>query len=324
MPQDAHWNFVIPESRRLALRLHTVPTLFGDSIAIRILRPDSALSNLDQLGMLPQQLSALDGMLHRPGGLILFAGPSACGKTTTAYAALNALNDGSRTVHTLEDPVEYAIRGLRQTAYEHGAGANLEQLLQGILRQGPDALLIGEVRDKITAEGAVNAASGGRLVLATINSPYVTTAITRMIHLGASPYFLSSALIGVVGQRLIRTLNPQNRIQMDLSAAPRTFEEVQSLLAPGEGQVVYAAPSYGNSFEAYSGMTGVFEVLSMTDSIREMISKKSTAGAMARHAVEHGMVDFRRAGLVKVARGITSFDELQRIVPLDEVPESSN
>lgn len=324
-PQDGHWVIELQDGRRFALRVHNLPTLFGDSLAIRLLNPGSELSNLDRLGMLPQQLQQVSEMLHRPGGLILFAGPSACGKTTTAYASINRLNDGTRTIHTLEDPVEYAMPGVRQTQYELSGGADVAELLRGVLRQGPDALLIGEVRNRVTAEGAVDAASGGRLVLATVNSPFVSTAITRLIHLGASPYFLASTLIGVVGQRLLRTLNPEKRVQMDLSAAPRTFEEVRSMLGPEEGNVVYAAqPGLEHPEDAYSGMTGVFETLPVTDQLRDLISESNSAGELARHAVENGMIDFRRAAMVQVAKGNTSFDEMQRIVPLDEVPHASN
>ncbi|QDU39028.1 Type II secretion system protein E [Maioricimonas rarisocia] len=322
-PQDGRWSFPLRNGQRIDLRLHAMPTMYGDSYAIRILQPDSRLNHLDELGLAGPQHALLISMLHRPGGLILFTGPTRCGKTTTVYSCLHYLNDGRRNIHTIENPVEYTVPGLRQSQVdETGNGSNVEALLRGVMRQGPDALMIGEVRDRVTAEAAVNAASSGRLVLATMNAPFAATALQRLINLGVSPYFLSSSLLGVVAQRLVRTLSVSKRIRMDLSAAPRTFEEVGSLLGPGEGKVIYAAAENDGVDSGYDDMTGVFEILPVTEDIRRQIAHSAPASEVTRQAIADGMIDFRRAALVKVAQGVTSFDEIQRIVPIDAAQQN--
>jgi type II secretory ATPase GspE/PulE/Tfp pilus assembly ATPase PilB-like protein len=321
-PQDGRWIFQRPGGQIVDLRLSTMPTLYGESLAMRILRRDSNLTKLENLGFVGSQLGVAESLLHSPGGLILVTGPTGSGKTTTLYAFLHALNDGRRRIHTIEDPIEYAVPGLRQSQVDEAGGADFTEMLRAVLRQGPDVVMIGEVRDADTADTAVRAANSGQLVFATLHAPVAASAIQSMLGLGISPYLLCSSLLGVIGQRLVRVLNRETAVPIDLSDAPGTFDEVRPWLEPDQGRIVYMAPPAGDNgagpngtAHSYSGRTGVFEIMTTSTALRKLILDMRPASALARQSVEEGMIDFRRAALLKVAQGITSFDEMQRAVP---------
>ncbi len=316
VPQDGRWVRRRADGRVIDLRLNTMPTVHGESFAIRLLDRSTQLHSLDRLGLVDAQYDALVTMLHSPSGLILVTGPTGSGKTTTLYSCLQHLNDGRRKIHTIEDPVEYTFPGMRQTDAGH---VEFNELLRGVLRQSPDVIMIGEVRDKETADTAVRAANSGQLVFATLHAPIAAAAVQAMINLGSSPYFLCASLLGVVGQRLIRTLNPQTRTPMDLSDAPRTFEEIAPWLKPGEGRTIYAAASDGNGDDGYAGRTGVFEILTISPTLRQLICEETPASVLTQKAIEEGMIDFRRAALVKVAQGLSTFDEMFRTVPTGDM-----
>jgi type II secretory ATPase GspE/PulE/Tfp pilus assembly ATPase PilB-like protein len=317
-PTTGRWVVEWDNSQRVDLRLHSLPTLWGECLAIRILRRQDRILSLDGLGFVNGQRDKVRAMLHKPGGLIVVSGPAGCGKTSTAYAFLHYLNDGRRSIYSIESPVEYPIDGVRQTQFEPGRGVSLHEMLNAVLRQGPDAVMLSEIRDAETARMAVDAANGGRLVIATMNAPYAATAIERLLDFGVPAYILSSALLGVLAQRLIRRLNDETRIPVDLSRAPDTFSEVSSLLKPGEGTTVYAADP-GTPEAQYDGEVSIFEVLTMTKRLRRLISDHASANDLTKAAVDAGMIDFRAAALVNVARGVTSFDEMQRIVPFEDL-----
>ena len=316
-PQDGRWILHRQYGSTVDIRLSTLPTLYGESMAMRILRRDSELIKLTRLGFIQSQLGAMQSLLMSTSGLILVTGPTGSGKTTTLYACLHALNDGRRKIHTIEDPVEYSVAGLRQSQVDDQHGAGFAEMLRAILRQGPDVIMIGEVRDAATAETAVIAANSGQLVLATMHSPVAAAAVHAMLGLGISPYMLCSSLLGVIGQRLVRVLNPETRIPLDLSAAPHTFDEVRQWLEPGEGETVYSAPGPSANNEAYwyRGQTSVFEIMLTSPAVRQMIMEMQPASALAQTAIAEGMIDLRRATLLKIAKGITSFDEMQTEIP---------
>lgn len=314
--RSGHWRIDRPGGEPLGLRMHAVPTIHGESLAVRLLDRDPELARLGSLGFVGTQLDEFVAMLHRPGGLLLVTGPTGCGKTTTLYAALHHLNDGRRTIHTVETPVEIPVRGLRQSQVD--GNGSVAELMSGVLRHGPDVLMIGDVYDAQTAQAVVNAANGGRLVLASMNAPSAAAAIQRLVHLGVTPFDLSAALLGIVGQRLVRRLSAERRVRVDLSAAPRTFEEIKHVLGPDEGRIVFAAPPGPATDDAYTGLAGVFEILRMTPGIRALLQEGAAVRQLAAKAVDEGMLELRRAALCKVAQGVTSFDEMQRIVPADE------
>jgi len=314
-PQDGRWIYRLGANSVIDLRINTIPTLYGESLAIRLLFRDAALQKLDALGMVGEQLPTLESLLYSPGGLILLTGPTGSGKTTTLYACLQHLNDGTRVISSIEDPIEYSIKGIRQTQVDEINGAGFAEMLRAVVRQGPDVIMIGEVRDEATAETAVRAANSGQLVFATMHAPTAAAAVGSILGLRVPSHFVASTLLAVVSQRLARTLDPQTRVPIDLSSAPRTFEDVRPWLKDGEGQIVYAA----RDENGYSGRTGVFELMTMTTALREMIFNREPAGAIARQAREEGMIDLSRAALIKVAQGVTSFDEIQRVLPDPEV-----
>jgi type II secretory ATPase GspE/PulE/Tfp pilus assembly ATPase PilB-like protein len=318
-PQDGRWVVRMDNGRSVDLRINSMPTLYGESLSIRILERDSHLSKLASLGMVGPQLGSLVSALHSPSGLILVTGPTGSGKTTTLYACLHYLNNGARKIHTLEDPIEYAVRGLHQTQVEpNSPGADFQEMLTGVLRQGPDVVLIGEVRDRDSAETAVRASNSGVLVFASLHAPHASAAVQSMLSLGVAGYFLCTSLLLVIGQRLIRTVNRETAVPVDLSYAPRTFEEVQAWL--DEPVTVFAPGDDHEGTDGYSGRTGVFEVMKPSSKLRRMIMESRSTVELHQQAVCDGMLDFRLASLLKVAQGITTFDELQRIVPAADEP----
>jgi len=319
-PMDGRWVCTLPDDEKVDLRVSTIPTMYGEDLSARLLRRTAELVELENLGLHRHSLGELKGMLGSPSGLILVTGPTGVGKTTTLYACIKRLHDGTRKINTIEDPIEYAVPGLRQSAVRPQIALDFPELLRGVLRQAPDVIMIGEIRDPVTAETAVRAANSGHLVLATLHAPIAAAAVDSMLALGVHPHFLGTGLLGIVTQRLLRTLCPKCRVSWDISEAPHTFDDVRTWLAPGQGQAIYSAPGCDSCYrEGYAGQTGVFEVLHVTKGIRQLISERATAARIRDKAVEQGMIDIRRAALLKVADGITSIEELVRAVPAEHL-----
>ena len=316
-PGEGRWLYD-RSSKSLDLRISSVATLFGEDMTLRIWDRDAGLRQLDQLGLMPNDLRKLKSLLTRPSGLILVTGPTGTGKTTSLYACLEFLNDGRKKINTLEDPVEYALKGVRQSRVFPKIGVDFPELLRNVLRQAPDVIMIGEVRDKETAEAAIRAANSGHLVLATLHAPVASAAVQSMLALGSHPFFLSSCLLGVVAQRLVRTLCPECRMEFDMSGAPQTFAPVQDLLAPGEGNSIYGAGRCDQCHHVgYSGRTGLFEILTLNSQIRKLLADARPTEEIEQAAIRNGMVEFRRGALLKVAKGITSTEELLKSVPAE-------
>jgi len=315
---DGRWLYVNP-GRGIAadLRLNSIPTLHGETLGIRLLARDSHLQALSELGFVGPQTDLVDAILLRSSGLVLVVGPSGSGKTTTMYAFLHALNTGRVKIHSIEDPIEYAVPGLHQSQVDEVHGPTSAELLQAILRQAPDVIMVGEVRNLSTAEIVVRAANSGHLVFATVHASVAVKAIQSMLGLGVAPYFLASSLVAVIGQRLMRRLSPERRVPVNLSGLPHAFADVADYLGDEEGQLVYAAPDDGSG-TGYAGQTGAFEILNVTPTVRRMIREQQPAETLFAQARREGMLDLRGAALLKVARGETSFDEMARVIPADD------
>lgn len=318
VPQDGRWIYRLENGGIIDLRLNSLPTLYGESLAVRLLPRDSHLMNLSELGFVGPQLSLVNSLVERPGGLILVTGPTGSGKTTTMYSFLNHLNSGTRKIHTVEDPVEYAMPGMHQTQVQENGAGTFARMMRGVLRQSPDVIMVGEIRDPATAETVVRAANSGQLVLATVHAPIAIKAVNTMLGLGAPLQALCSSLAAVLGQRLVRKLHPVHRTPLDLSAAPRTFDEVRPWLQEGQGDIVYAAAPDSNGQSGYIERTGIFEVVAINREIRGMILNMEPPTNIMNKALEFDMLDFRRAAMLKVAQGETSFDEMHRILPSPE------
>ncbi len=318
-PADGRWIHEAGE-RKLDLRINCTPMLHGEDMALRIWDHSMGLFGIDELGMSRADMNKLLFMLNHPSGLILVTGPTGTGKTTSLYACLQYLNDGSRKINTLEDPIEYAIDGIRQSQVNAKRGLDFPELLRNVLRQAPDVIMIGEIRDEETAMTAVRAANSGHLVLATLHAPTASSAVHSMLALGSQPYFLSGCLLGVIAQRLVRTLCPNCRSEYDISVSPQTFQEIEPLLAEGEGKAIYGPSGCEECFHlGYIGRSGLFEILSANQEIRRLVSEAASSQAIQEAAIRSGMTVFRRGALLKVAQGITSTEEILRDVPAEQL-----
>ncbi len=317
-PQDGRWVRQVPGADKIDLRINIMPTLYGEDFTLRLLVRQISLLGLEHLGMEPQDYQQLLSLLASPSGLILVTGPTGSGKTTTLYASLQHLNTGFRKINTIEDPVEYGLEGIRQSQVNVALGVDFPQLLRSVLRQAPDIIMVGEIRDPLTAETAVRAANSGQLVLATLHAPIAAGAIESMLSLGIAHHFLASALRGVIAQRLVRILCPRCKTSVDLSLYPQIFEDVHRWLKPGEGQRLYAAFGCAECRQTgYVARTGVFEVLNINEKLRKLIAEKQATPVLRQVALDEGLMEFRHAALLKVARGQTSADEVLRVVPTE-------
>ena len=344
-PKDGRWIYesdapaAAPESaadqddenRRLLegeasvdLRISVIPTLHGEDFAIRLLGRGLHAHRLDALGMTREQLADFSAMIEGPGGLIVLTGPTGSGKTATLYSALMRLNNGRRKINTIEDPVEYAVDGLRQSQVNPATGLGFSDLLRGALRQSPDVVMIGEIRDEETARTAVHAANSGILVFATVHAPAAANAIQSLRSLGVHNHFLAASLRGVVSQRLLRTLCASCKHSFDMSDAPYTFDAVRPMLSGDEGRVLFAARGCpACSGTGYAGRTGVFEVMPVGRTVRALISENAPTSAIRAAAVREGMLEFRHAALLKVARGESSTEEMFRVIPTEVLVEAA-
>lgn len=311
-PQDGRIAMRV-EDKALDLRVATLPTPSGEGIVLRILDAEVAFHPLHEIGMAPADITRLERMLHRPHGAVLVSGPTGSGKSTTLYALLNEINDPSRKIITVEDPVEYRMDGVTQIAVNNKVGLDFANGLRTILRADPDVVLVGEVRDPETAEIAVRAALTGHLVLTSIHTNDAPSALTRLNDMGVPPYITSSALLGAVAQRLVRVLCPhcKQRVKVPverLVAAGFTESEIPKLR-------LFAAQGCSEcSQTGYRGRSGVFEVMEFDERLSALFISNAAAEELRRVAVEQGMRTLHRDALDKVAAGITSLDEIERVV----------
>lgn len=314
-PLDGRWIYE-RDAITIDLRCNSIPTLYGEDLTIRLLPRDSGLLKLDSIGLVRGDYNQMVGLLSKPGGLVLVTGPTGSGKTTTLYACLAYLNNGERKINTIEDPIEYAMVNVRQSQVNPRIDLGFPDLLVSVMRQSPDIIMIGEIRDPATADTAVRAANSGHLVLGTLHAPTAAGAVQSMLSLGVHPHFLASSIQGVISQRLVRTLCPKCKKSFELDEALPTFDEVRRWLEPGEGKLLFGPTGCPECrMQGYSGRTGVFEVMVMTRGIRQMILTKQPTEVLRQKAVDEGMVEFRQAALLKVARGDTSIEEVFRTVP---------
>jgi type II secretory ATPase GspE/PulE/Tfp pilus assembly ATPase PilB-like protein len=314
-PMDGRWLFSRREGGRLDLRINTIPTLHGEDCTIRVLDQEYRLLSIDQLGLDPLLYNQLARLLSSPSGLILVTGPTETGKSTTLYACLSYLNNGERKINTIEDPIEYSIKGIRQSQINSKIGLAFDELLRSVLRQAPDVIMIGEIRDPETAMTAVRAAASGHLVLSTLHAPVAAAAIHSMLRLEVHPHLLSNSLLGVISQRLLRTLCPKCRLAFEMPT-PHVFDEVRHRLQPGQGEHLYGPMGCPECWmTGYGGRTGVFEMLRVGPEIRRMIDERATTPQIRQKAVEEGLIEFRHSALLKVAQGETSIEEVVRVLP---------
>lgn len=311
IPQDGRIQVNIKRDR-YDLRVSTLPTLWGESVVMRILDRKSVMVELDQLGFHPDLLEQWKRLVQLPNGVILVTGPTGSGKSTTLYATLNAINDPDTKIVTVEDPVEYNIHGINQVQVHPKVGLTFAAGLRAFLRQDPDVMMVGEIRDHETALIAVQSALTGHLVLSTLHTNDSVSAVTRLIDMGVEPFLLASSVHGVMAQRLVRTVCATCRRNIKpVKAMIAKFEEYQvptsSLtLARGEGCDACAG-------SGYKGRAGIHELLVMTDDLRRMVLERTSTANMKDLALKQGLRTLYHDGLIKVSQGMTTLEEVLRV-----------
>jgi general secretion pathway protein E len=314
VPQDGRIK-TTDAGAEVELRVSTLPVAFGEKLVIRIFDPGVLLQDLAHLGMSERQRMTFQSFIGRPHGLILVTGPTGSGKTTTLYSALQALACESINITTIEDPIEMVVEDFNQTAVRPRAGISFASALRTLLRQDPDVLMVGEIRDRETADQALSAALTGHLVLSTLHTNDAASAVTRLLDLGVEPFLVASTLVGIVAQRLVRQVCPECAAATDLSR-----DQIRALGIPlDEGE---ATPSLGVKTgtgcvgcrqTGLRGRTGVFEVLESDERVRRLIMAQATAPEILETARQDGMQTLRENAMEKLASGKTSFEEVLRV-----------
>jgi general secretion pathway protein E len=304
--------------REVEMRVSTIAVAFGEKLVIRVFDPGALLQEMPDLGMFEQQLHLAEKFLARPHGLVLVTGPTGSGKTTTLYAALRTIATPEVNVVTIEDPIEIVVDAFNQVAVQPKIGVGFADALRHVLRQDPDVIMIGEVRDGETAEIALQAALTGHMVLATLHTNDAATSITRLLELGVDPFVLASTLAGVIAQRLVRTVCPSCRVETFLTPDQMTLLglDVHELRAQGQEPELMVAFGEGCvqcRSTGLLGRTGVFEVLEMDDKLRKLVVGKASSKDIVKQARHDGLLTLREAAIKKLAKGITSFEEVLRV-----------
>ncbi|MBT8048771.1 MAG: type II secretion system ATPase GspE [Xanthomonadales bacterium] len=311
LPQDGRIMHRV-QGKELDLRVSTVPTSHGESVVMRILDRESVVLDFDSLGFDDEIRSGFVRHLEMPHGIILVTGPTGSGKTTTLYTALSALNTPERKIITVEDPVEYQLEGINQIQAKASIGLDFAHALRSIVRQDPDVIMIGEMRDLETARIAIQSALTGHLVLSTIHTNDAAGGVTRMLDMGVEDYLLTSTVNAILAQRLVRTLDPVSREAYEL--LPEVSQELG--LAELEGQEryrFYHARATTENPTGYRGRTSILELLEMSDPVRRLVMRHATSGEIQDQAVAEGMRTMYEDGLIKCQKGITTLEEVLRV-----------
>ncbi len=317
LPQDGRIKVRV-EGREIDLRISTVPTLYGESVVMRLLDKQTGLLGLEQLGFPATTRGRFEHLIRRPYGIILSTGPTGSGKTTTLYGALQMVNSPERKVITIEDPVEYQLAGVNQIHVRPKIGLTFAEGLRHILRQDPDVIMVGEIRDRDTADIAIHAALTGHLVFSTLHTNDSASAVARLVDMGAEPFLVASSLEGVLAQRLVRRLCDQCKepyVPSDL--------ELGELGVAGiwREEVTVYRPVGCDACRGtgYLGRIGLFELLMVDDSITDLIMRRAPSTALREAAQRSGLVTLREEGWQRVLDGVTSIDEVTRVTHEDEI-----
>jgi type IV pilus assembly protein PilB len=315
-PQDGRVHLTA-DGRTIDLRVSTLPTMFGEKVVLRVLDQSSTQIGLSRLGFPSDVLQQWESAVSKPHGMVLVTGPTGSGKTTTLYATLSKLNTLDRNIVTVEDPVEYQLTRVNQVQVNTKAGLTFANGLRSILRQDPDIVMVGEIRDRETAEIAVQAALTGHLVLSTLHTNDSAGAMTRMIDMGVEPFLISSSIIAVVAQRLARAICP--RCKVAYTPPADALGRLGADIELDDDVVFYRGQGCDNCRgTGYRGRIGIFELLLLSDTIRDMVVRRTSATEMKAQAIREGMKTLRDDGLEKVMSGISTIDEILRVVYVQE------
>jgi general secretion pathway protein E len=318
LPQDGRIRVKLA-GRDIDIRLSTTPIVYGERIVMRLLDKSAVLLDLAEIGMDKGQLAKMESLIHKTHGIVLVTGPTGSGKTTTLYAALSKINRPDLNIMTIEDPVEYQLKGISQTPVNPKIELTFANGLRSFLRQDPDVIMVGEVRDRETAEIAIQASLTGHLVFSTVHTNDAPGAITRLVDMGVEPYLVGSSLVGVLAQRLVRVLCKECR-----EAYLPTPEELREVgLTPEKAREVSGGMIYrpvgcdACNKTGYRGRNGIYEIMLVDDDIRDLIVKKVDSGTIKRQAMHRGMRTLMDDGAAKVLRGVTSIAEVLSVTQED-------
>lgn len=316
-PQDGRVKTKTPDGGEVELRLSTLPTAFGEKMVMRIFDPEVLLKGFDQLGFSADDLRRWQSMTGQPNGIILVTGPTGSGKTTTLYTTLKQLATPEVNVCTIEDPIEMIEGAFNQMQVQHNIDLTFASGVRALMRQDPDIIMVGEIRDLETAEMAIQAALTGHLVLSTLHTNDAPSAITRLLELGVPHYLLKATLLGVMAQRLVRTLCPHCKAPMQLDA-----DDWSALTKPWNAPLPTTAQRAVGCLECrdtgYRGRAGVYEIMLLNDAIKPLITADTDIVALRRQAFKDGMRSLRLSGAQKIAAGLTTVEEVLRVTPQSE------
>jgi len=312
LPQDGRIH-VRHEGKDYDLRVSTLPTVFGEKVVMRILDQSSILIGLNRLGMFPETQAELESIIVQPNGMILSTGPTGSGKTTTQYSILNKINSVERNITTIEDPVEYQLPGLNQVHVNRKAGLTFANAMRHFVRQDPDIIMVGEIRDLETAETAIQASLTGHLVLSTLHTNDAPSAVTRMVDMGVEPFLIAASVIGVLAQRLGRRIcqNCKEPYKPPAEALHRVGFKVEDM----DSVVFYRGRGCDQCrHTGYRGRTGIFELMLMNEEIADLIVKRAPLSEVRSAALANGMKTLKMDGFQKVLEGITTVEEVMRVI----------
>jgi general secretion pathway protein E len=317
LPQDGRIMLRV-KGKEIDFRVSSVPTIYGESTVLRILDKSSIVLDVEQLGFPEDTLKGFQSLIQRPHGIILVTGPTGSGKTTTLYCALEKINSPDKKIITVEDPVEYQLKGINQIQVKSSIGLTFANALRSIVRQDPDVILIGEIRDAETAEIAIHSALTGHLVLSTLHTNDAPSAITRLIDMGMEDYLLSSTIIGILAQRLVRVACPY--CQVPSSPDPAVLRELKlDGRSLADLSVIDVKGCEKCSHTGYWGRAGIFEFLEVTDQIQRLILEKKDSNIIKEEARKGGMRTLREDGWTKVKQGVTTISEVLRVTKQEAI-----
>jgi type IV pilus assembly protein PilB len=312
VPQDGRIKMNLSKNRAIDFRVNTCPTLFGEKIVLRILDPNSAKLGVDALGFEPEQKDMFMEALRKPYGMLLVTGPTGSGKTVTLYTGVNILNQPDVNISTAEDPVEINLPGVNQVNVNNKVGLTFPSALRAFLRQDPDIILVGEIRDLETAEIGIKAAQTGHMVLSTLHTNDAPQTLTRMVNMGVPPYNIAGSVNLIIAQRLARRLCNQCKKELDLPKEA-LLEEGFSEKEIAAGLKIYGPNGCDQCSGGYKGRVGIYQVMPVSEEMGRIIMEGGNSMQLAEQAKKEGIPDLRQSGLLKVKNGITSLDELNRV-----------
>ncbi len=312
VPQDGRIKLNLSKTKQIDFRVSTLPTLFGEKIVLRILDGSAAKLGIDKLGYEPDQQKLFEDAIQKPYGMVLVTGPTGSGKTVSLYTALGILNDEVRNISTVEDPVEIRLPGVNQVQQNTKRGMTFAAALRSFLRQDPDIIMVGEIRDLETAEIAIKAAQTGHMVLSTLHTNDAPQTIARLMNMGIAPYNITSSVTLVIAQRLARRLCPKCKKPVELPK-PALLAEGFTEAEIDAGFTLYDAVGCDECTEGYKGRTGIYQVMPMSDEIQAIVLEGGNAMQIAAVAQKAGIRDLRQSALMKVRNGVTSLAEINRV-----------